>query len=215
MLNNTPLKLQCFLYVVYDDDAELNGWLIPDPTTIASPDGTAFKIGLYQAQAMNWWIAGRRYANREARQISMKDLRTGLYERDILGAWYSTDFNALSAIQYTVLPNGASAPASAVSGQRLLTTALATGRDGGISYLTLGLTDLTTVSFERTEAAMNLGDVIAYDRRGGGDAPSTGPGATWEEVYGADYPYNWVTGGRRTPRCSTTGCARALRRDSG
>jgi hypothetical protein len=35
-----------------------------------------------------------------------------------------------------------------------------------------------------------------YDRRGQITAPSTGPDTSWEEIYGADYPYNWQTAGQ-------------------
>lgn len=192
LLNNTALKLQAFLFVVYSDDSEQDGWYVPDQasfTDVTSPVGLA--TGLWQT-AGSWYRAGGRRTHKEAREVWMKDLRAGLYARDALGMVYSTDFSSLPALEVSVLPNGSTRPVVAVSGQVLATAPLATGRDGGQCELVAGQSDMTVVAFERSEAALNISDVIVYDRRGQLTAPSAGPDTSWEEVYGADYPWSWV-----------------------
>ena len=197
LLNNSPMKLQGYLYVVYSDDPEQNGWYVPDATTLSGFDKASWKaIGLWQTGSGNWFLAGRRRTHREARSVWMKDLRTGSYARDQLGWIYSTDFSALPALQLSVLPNGALQAANTVSGAAYSGPPLPAGRDGGVCQVLQGLADLTVVSYERAEAALNLSDVIVYDRFGAGDAPSTGPGATWQECYGPDWPWNWLTAGQ-------------------
>lgn len=197
LLNNSPLKLGAFLYLVYSDDPENDGWYVPDQTQLQDYAASAgLATGFWQLASSNWYVAGKQRTHREARQIWMKDLRTGLYARDALGWIYSTDFSALTALALTALPSGETQAALTVSGQVVPTTALPTGRDGGVATIATGLSDLQVVSFERPESAINLSDVIAYDRRGQITAPTTGPDTLWEEAYGPDYPWNWLTSGQ-------------------
>jgi hypothetical protein len=210
LLNNSPLKLQAFLFVVWSDDAEQDGWYVPDQgplTDMTSPVGLA--TGLWQIQ-QPWFKQGARRTHREARSVWMKNLRTGLFQRDQLGWIYSTDFTALPALQLSVLPNGAASVANAVSGQLVAPVSLPSGRDGGVCQLCSGQADLTVLSYERLESALNLSDVIVYDRRGNlgpfgpilatpivdlydSAAGLLNPQSTygWEEVYGPDYPWSW------------------------
>ncbi len=214
LLNNGPMKMQAFLYLVYSDDTEQNGWLIPQPAQLTSPDGTAWKaVGLWQTVGATWYLAGRRRGMREARSIWMKDLRTGQFERDYLG-WLvgragesNIPFMVLPALPLTVLPHGATQIENTVNGMVATSVPLPAGRDGGICRLVAGplqvLTsgtdllnpDLAALSFERIEAALNFSDVIMYDRRGYLTAPPTGPDTPWEEFYGSDYPYSWLDSG--------------------
>lgn len=194
LLGNTPLKQGGFLYVVYSDDLEQNGWYVPDQTTLAGADKASWlATGLFQTGQTNWFIAGRQRTHREARRVQMLDLRTGQTARDFLGWILSADFSALPALPLTTLPNGATSVSDTVTGGVLAGAPLATGRDGGQCQLVEGLTDLTVLAYERAESALNLSDVIVYDRRGQITAPSTGPDTSWEEVYGSDYPWNWLT----------------------
>ena len=197
LLNNGPLKLSyCFLYVVYSDDLEQDGWYVPDQgplTDMTAPVGLA--TGLWQLQ-QPWYLAGRQRTHREAREVWLHDLRTGLYARDALGWILSTDFSALPVLSLSVLPNGATSVVQSATGGSVGLTALPAGRDGGTCLLCSGLTDLSTVSFERPESALNLSDVVVYDRRGQITAPAGGPDTGWEEVYGPDYPWNWMTAGQ-------------------
>lgn len=196
LLSNMPLKLQGFLYVQYSDDPEQNGWYVPDTgqlTDLTSPVGLA--TGLWQIQNP-WYRAGARRTHREAREVWMKDLRTGLYARDYLGWILTTDFSGLPALQLSVLPNGASSVGMLGGQSAVALPPLPTGRDGGACSLVEGLSDMAVVSYERAESALNLSDVIVYDRRGQITAPSTGPDTSWEEAYGSDYPWNWLTAGQ-------------------
>jgi hypothetical protein len=193
LLNNSPLKFQAYIYVVWSDDSEQDGWYVPDQgplTDMTAPVGLA--TGLWQL-AQPWYKAGARRTSREARTVWMKDLRTGLYARDQLGWVYSADFAALPSLALSTLPNGATQAANAVSGQMVAPVALPSGRDGGVCQLCSGQADLAVLSYERLESALNLSDVIVYDRRGQITAPATGPDTSWEEVYGPDYPWSWVT----------------------
>lgn len=199
LLNNGDLKFQGFLYVVYSDDTEQDGWYAPDATALAGIDKTSWKaVGLWQTPAANWLLIGRQRTHREARKVWMKQLNLSVptYERDYLGWIVSTDFSALPALALTVLPNGATQAVSTVTRQAISGAPLPAGRDGGVCQLVQGLTDQTVVSYERPEAALNLSDVIVYDRRGQLTHPSTGPDTSWEEVYGPDYPWNWGTAGQ-------------------
>ncbi|MBV8930089.1 MAG: hypothetical protein JO152_13285 [Mycobacteriaceae bacterium] len=118
------------------------------------------------------------------------------YARDYRGWIQSPDFSSLYALALTVLPNGASSAIRTTSGGVVAGPPLPTGRDGGVCQVIQGLTDLTVVSYERPESALNLSDVIAYDRMGQITAPAAGPDTQWAEFYGTDWPYNWLTAGQ-------------------
>lgn len=171
MLGNTPLKLQSYLYLLYGDDPAQSGWFVPDQGSLQDFSGSSgLATGFWQLQS-NWDLAGRRRTNREGRSIWMKDLRTNLFWRDQLKWIYSADFSALPALQCSVFPNGAASVVNAVSGQMLSVVSLPAGRDGGTCSLfgavsPNGLADLSAVSYERSEAQLNLSDVIVYDRAG-------------------------------------------------
>jgi hypothetical protein len=197
LLNNSALKFQGFLYLLYSDDPEQNGWYVPDAGSLQDYSGSSgLATGLWQLSQQNWYLVGHRRTHREARSVWMKDLRTGEYARDALGWIYSTDYSALPALQLSVLPNGATQAALTVTGQVVPTVALPAGRDGGVCLQCAGLSDLGVVAYERSESAVNLGDVIVYDRAGVIDAPSTGPDPAWAEVPGWDWPWNWLTTGQ-------------------
>lgn len=179
LLNNTPLKLQGFLYVQYSDDPEQNGWYAPDQGTLQDLSGTSgLATGLWQISQQNWSLIGHRRTHREGRQIWMKDLRTGLYQRDFLGWIYSTDFSGLPLLELTVLPSGATSIQSSFSVTTVTTSVLPTGRDGGACLIAQGIGDLSVLSYERPEASLNLSDVIVYDRRG-----NLGPFGTTSSTY--------------------------------
>ena len=193
MLNNTPLKLQGYFYIIYSDDPDQNGWYTPDFGQLTDGDGASgLATGWWKLEQVAWIMAGHRRINREARNIWMKDLRTGLNSRDYLRSIFSSDFSALPALQLTALPHGATSIANAVNSQVPTLFPFLAGRDGGIAQIAVGLPDLACISYDRADSAWGASDVIVYDRQGAGDAPSTGPGATWVEAYGPDYAWPWV-----------------------
>lgn len=172
-LNNSALKLQGYLYVVYSDDVEQNGWYAPDQAQITDMfQAVALATGLWSLSSP-WFLLGHQRTHREARSVWMKNLTAasvatgiGLYPRDQLGLVLSTDFSALPTLALAVLPHGASQCAATVSGAVISGAPVPTGRDGGSCQLVQGLTDLQVLSYERPESALNLSDVIVYDRRG-------------------------------------------------
>jgi hypothetical protein len=167
MLNNTPLKLQAYIYLQYADDPEQNGWYLPDMGQLADGDASAgLSTGFWKVENFVWYLAGTRWTNREARNVWLKDLRTGLYARDTMRWVYSTDFSALPALALTIFPSGATSISNTVNGQEVLVTALPVGRDGGQAQVASGLVDLACCAYERVEASLNLSDVIVYDRQG-------------------------------------------------
>lgn len=167
LLNNSLAKLQGGIYVLYSDDPENSGWYVVDQGLLTDLDGSSgLATGAWKLEQVVWMPAGHMRTNREARNIWVKDLRTGLYPRDALRWLQSTDFSVLPAIALNVLPNGVTSIISTLTGQVVLTQPLPTGRDGGACKLCAGLSDLACVSYERPESALNLSDVIVYDRRG-------------------------------------------------
>jgi hypothetical protein len=197
LLNNTPLKMAGGIYILYSDDPEQNGWYVPDQGQLADIDGASgLATGVWKLENVVWFIAGHARTHREARNVWMKDLRAGLWPRDTLRMIYSTDFSALSTLSLSILPSGATGIVNAVSAQVVASTAQLTGRDGGQCPICNGVPDLATISYDRPESSQTLSDVIVYDRRGQITAPSGGPDTSWEEVYGPDYPWNWLTVGQ-------------------
>lgn len=175
MFNNTQLKLQGFFYVVYSDDPEQNGWYVPDFGQLADVEASAgLATGVWKLEQVAWILQGHKRTNREARNVWMKDLRTGLPWRDTLKFVYSTDFSALPSLLLTTLPNGATQIMNAVSRAVAVPVAMPTGRDGGVCQLIQNQPDLACVSFERLESALNDSDVIVYDRRGTVTLPEAG-----------------------------------------
>jgi hypothetical protein len=209
MLNNSALKLQGYCYLLYADDPDQNGWYIPDQGQLSDIDGSSgLSTGAWKLDNVNWAMVGHRRTHREARNIWMKNLTLGLSYRDTLRLLYSTDFASLAnngsagAIGITTFPAGTSQAADTVTGVMVPLVLQLAGRDGGASSLSVGppgyspLPDLSCVSYERLEASWGLSDVIVYDRRGDLSDPTTGPSSDWVEVYGPDFPWNWLTAGQ-------------------
>lgn len=181
MLNNTPLKLQGYIYVQYGDDPEQNGWFVPDQGQMADLDGASgLATGAWKLDNVVWMVAGHKRTNRESRNIWMKNLLTGLNPRDTLRWVYSTDFSSLATLQLSVIPSGATNLVTPVTQAVISGVTMPSGRDGGACVQVSGLADLQAVSYERPEASLNLSDVIVYDRRGnqGPFAPNPGYAAT-------------------------------------
>ncbi len=208
LMNNTPFKVTG-LFVHWPTDPEQDGWYMPDKGQLEDGDGSSgIATGYFKLAQFVWFKVGAPRTHRKAMCIYLKDLRTGLFARDYRRQIYSTDFSTLEALPLTYLPPGATDAASAASGEEAFLHTLAEGFDGGACQLVAGLVDNLRVSYEQTVANRNLGQVIAYDRRGTFTAPSKEVGAGWEEIYGPDYPYNWVEGGAIDTPVLTNGLCR-------
>lgn len=166
MLNNTPLKLQSYLYIIYSDDEEQNGWYVPDFGQLTDvQDSAGLATGWWNLEQVAWIMAGHKRTNREGRNIWMKDLRAGQAWRDQLKLIYSIDFASLPTLQLSVMPSNSTSVRNAISGQVTPGVPLPAGRDGGICQLVTGQVDLSTLAYERPESAWGLSDTIVYDRR--------------------------------------------------
>jgi hypothetical protein len=195
LMNNTPFKLSGY-YVLWSVDKERDGWYMPDKGELEDGSGSiGVATGWFKMAQFVWFKIGQPRTHRRAMWVYLKDLRTGLFPRDYRKQIFSTDFSTLTALNLTYLPPGATDVSSAAIGSAVKLLALPTGFDGGACQLAVGLVDNLRVSYEQPLASRNLGQVIAYDRRGTFTAPAKEVGAGWEEMYGPDYPYNWVEGG--------------------
>lgn len=199
MLNNSPMKYEGWIYIVYSDDPEQDGWYVPDQMQfqdLSSPMGLA--TGWWNLNG-NFYLVGHQRTHREARQVWMKDLRTGLFEKDTLGWLVTADFAALPIQQLSVLPHGATNAINTTNQQVVGGGALPAGHDTGSCQVITGQSDLTVISYERPESSIGLSDVVVYDRRGQITAPGAGPDTNWEEVYGPDWQWNWTQQATPTP----------------
>jgi hypothetical protein len=192
LLNNTPLKLGG-LYVAWDQDAEQNGWYVPDRANLTDATGgnAALAVGYFKLDGLALSKAGAPRTNRRATQAYARDRRLSTVPRDFLRTVLSTDFASLASLVITNLPATVSDGLNAVSGGPVKLLPLPRSSwEGATEFMAQGLVDLTTVSYEQTEADRNKGDVVIFDRRGTITAPATGVDAAWEEVYGPDYQWS-------------------------
>lgn len=196
LLNNTGYKM-LGVYLLWDDDPEQNGWYIPDQGQLAEGADSPLTHGYFKLENFVWFKVGAPRTHRPAIGLSLKDLRTGLWARDVLRSVYSTDFAALPAVPLVYLHAGATDLINAVNHSASpFIQALPAGRDGGqtllLSEQVAELQDLAVFSYNQPDASRNLGDVVAYDRRGLGGLPVKGEDPQkfgWEEIYGPDYEY--------------------------
>lgn len=195
LANNTPMKLTG-LYLGWDADPEQNGWYLPDQGQLVDIEGSSgLASGVFKVDNFVWTVSGKPRTHRRAMAIYLKDLRTALWARDVRRAIYLTDFSGMSLLPLSYFGPGVTDLLSTGSIKTAAAVTLPAGADGGFCSVVEGLLDLARVSYEQPEASRNLGQVLAYDRRGELTAPATAPGAAWEELYGPDYPYSWLNAG--------------------
>lgn len=190
LLNNTAYKM-LGVFLIWDEDTEQNGWYIPDQGQLVAGADSPLTHGYFKLENFVWFKVGALRTHRAAIGLSLKDIRTGLYVRDVLRRVYSTDFSGLPALYLTYLHAGISDVLNTTSLQTIPTIPLPAGRDGGASQFALAQTDLEVISYEQPEAERNFGDVVIYDQRGLAGLPIGAEDPQefgWEEVYGPDYP---------------------------
>lgn len=196
LVNNTPMKLQG-IPVFWDEDPENNGWYMPDQGQLVDIDGSVgLATGVFKVENFVWIVAGRPRTHRRANWVYVKDLRTGQWARDFRRLIYWTDFSGMPALALNFLPPGSSDPLT-TGGNAPTPRVQPEGWDGGAGYATSGLLDLARISYEQPKSQAIKGTVVVYDRRGEQveAGPTTGPGPSWEEFYGPDYPYSWLDSG--------------------
>jgi hypothetical protein len=204
MLNNSPYKLRSW-YLAWDEDPEQNGWYVVDQGQLADGTGnqTALATGWWKIENFSWLRLGHPRTHRRAVSVYLKDRRLSTTPRDYQRQIYSTDFAGLTALAITYLPCDltdlqSTGAITAAYGMAVV--------DGGAPVQLVGGVDLATVSYEQPETSRLRGDVLVYDRRGTLTAPSGGPDAAWEEVYGPDYPWSWIGGTIDTPVLANGRC---------
>ncbi len=184
LVNNLPCRSEG-LYIEWSEDPELSGWYVPGQLAIAL-DGTNLAAAVYRFTG-EWALVGRRRTHRRAVAATVRDLRDPTTPRDHRRIVYSDDFAGMTPVALTWLPSAASDLTTA-GATNLPVTDPRTGHGASALQAVIGAADLAVVSFEQPEATRNRGDVVAYDRRGTITAPTTGPDAGWEEMYGPDWP---------------------------
>jgi len=204
MLNNSPYKLRAW-YLAWDEDPEQNGWYVVDQGQLADATGnqTALATGWWKIESFAWTRLGHPRTHRRAAALYLKDRRLSTTPRDYQRQIYSTDFAGLTALAISYLP----CDLADLQSTGAITAAYGMASvDGGAPVQLIGGADLAAVSFEQPEASRLRGDVLVYDRRGTLTAPSGGPDAAWEEVYGPDYPWSWIGGTIDTPVLANGRC---------
>ena len=186
MLNNATLTLGS-LYLVWDEDAEQDGWYVPSTATIDVAGPGALAAAFWRVGGLELALIGRPRTHRRAVEVRAIDRRLATSPRDQLARVYSTDFAAQTAAAIAWLPSNISDPIIS-SYASLGLTAARTGYGSASIQGVLAAQDLAVVGFEQAAAARNRGDVVVYDRRGTLTGPTSGPDSAWEEVYGPDWP---------------------------
>lgn len=167
MMNNGPMKFAGGYYLIYSDDPDQNGWYLPDTSMVTDLDGSSgLATGAWKNDSVTWYLAGHPRTHREARNVTVKDLRLGTWARDVLGFVIGTDFSALNTLTRLSLPPGVRGVVDTVSHMRALLYPQAVGNDGGACSAVVGTSTLACMSFERADSVRGQGDVICYDRRG-------------------------------------------------
>lgn len=161
MLQNPLLRGQG-LYLAFTPDSELNGWVMVGNGQIAYAEGNVV-IGNFDLILDEIYKTGGLRTHRPARRLGVTDLRVSSSPRDYLQTLFATDFAAMPMLPLHAMPVGASNLISSTN--RALLLATRTGNDGTAQLVVNG-TDTDVVDFERPEASFNLGDTVAFDRRG-------------------------------------------------
>lgn len=186
LLNNLPM-CRAGVYVAWSDDDELSGWYAPGQATFDVAGPAALTSAFWRFTGLELALIGRIRTDRRGVLAYLRDRRVATQPRDTLARVYSTNFSGMTPTSLTWLPSTVSDVLLSTGAVVTLTSALA-GYGGSSLRAVVGLADLAAATFEQAAADRNLGDVVILDRRGTITAPTGGPDAAWEEVYGQDYP---------------------------
>ncbi len=193
LLNNLPARLQG-VYLAWSDDPEHDGWYVPGAASF-DLDGSSLDAAVWKFGAPELALVGRPRTHRRAVRVYARDRRVATEPRDYLRRIYSTNFSGMTPAPVLWLPSHVTDPLVTATGSLSLSAA----RTGYDSAQIVGVIDpdhLADVSFEQGASHRNRADVVIRDRRGTLTAPTAGPAAGWEEVYGADWPcapgFEWL-----------------------
>lgn len=187
MLNNLPMRLQG-LYVAWTEDAEQDGWYVPGSATFDVAGIGSLGSAFWRFTGVELALVGRARTHRRGVSVYIRDRRVSTEARDYLRRVYSTNFSAMgSPTALTWLPSTITDPTTSTGTIPTLTTTARSGFGSSSLRAVVSGANLDVITFEQAAASMNLGDVIAYDRRGTLTGPTAGPAAEWQEVYGPDW----------------------------
>lgn len=178
------------LYFDFDADPDLNGWLRVGGGQVNYGEGGP-SLADYIAELTDVYKVGSRATHRGARRLTFADTGLITTPRDYRKRIYSTDYAGETALALHALPPGVTDLADDTGAPVFPITRPCVG--GSVPFA-IAQPNATVVSYEQLEAAMFIGDVIAYDRRGSATpAPAVAtddPEALygWEETYGPDQP---------------------------
>lgn len=187
ILSNLPMRARG-LFLEWSEDSEQDGWYVPGSAGSDVAGSGALTSAFWRFSGVELTLIGRPRTHRRAVDVELFDLRTGLYPRDLKGTVLSTNFSGMTPLLLSYLPAAVTDPVVTAYGPTSLSAARA-GYDGAQVQALVGAQHLAVVSFEQSAANRNRGDVVVMDRRGVLTAPTAGPDAAWEEVYGPDWPW--------------------------
>ncbi|MGE4428991.1 MAG: hypothetical protein AB7G37_21260, partial [Solirubrobacteraceae bacterium] len=186
LLNNLPARGQG-LYVAWTEDPEVDGWYVPGAASIDLADTGALASGFWRFGGLTLELVGRPRTHRRGVLVYRRDRRQATVARDTLRRVYSTNFAAMTPTALTWLPSAATDPTLTTTASVAVSSARPTA-DGGSVQAIVGAPDGAVATFEQSAAHRTLADVVLLDRRGVTAAPTSGPNAAWEELYGPDWP---------------------------
>lgn len=182
LLNNEDARQFLYLYFAYDSD--VNGWLHVGGGELTE-EGTGISFGEWKLTLKDAYRLGSLRTHRPARRLCVYDRRLSTTPRDYLRKVYGTDFagSPLAPVAIHHLPSGASD--LLLTGGVLDPDPTATPTKDGNVMVVPGRAHGEVAHFEQAEVDRNESDVLIRDRRG--DTTNVAE-ATWEEVYGPDFP---------------------------
>lgn len=208
-LIDNPIAGRLPLYMQFDVDHELDGWLLIGAADLEYDSGGAW-FSEYKLTLTDAYKVANRRSHYQGVQITNNDLRLGTFPRDFLRTVYSTDFATLAIVGSPVvgIPGGTKYFTNTGRPMRSFPTnynivgaqpvPIITTQDFNFGALS-GYGDGMFMAWEDapTADALSLltGEVLVLDRRGlpapiftaAGDADQQGVYG-WEEVYGPNYP---------------------------
>lgn len=181
------------VYVAWTEDPEHDGWYTLGTATIDLAGTGALASAFWRFTGVDLALNGRPRTHRRGFSIENYRLPSALYPRDYLGRIYHSGHSAMPALALAWMPSEATDP-TITSIASVSLSGARQGRGGMQTQAIVNPAHNAVVSFEQGAEDRNLGDVVAYDRRGVETAPTTGPDPAWDEFYGPDWPYLDPTG---------------------
>lgn len=187
LVGNLPARIRGY-WIAWTEDPEQDGWYVPGGATMELAGQGALASAFWKFAGVELALVGRPRTHRRGADVETWNMRTGTVPRDHKRTVYSTDFGTMADLVLAWLPSSIEDPV-VTAGASARLTAAQNGYGGSQIQAVVGVAHGSHVSFEQAPGYRHRGDVVVYDRRGTITAPTTGPAAAWEEVYGPDWPW--------------------------